>query len=58
MSEHQLIIAGIPIPFRDPALLAVLAVHIAASLTAMVTGIVAMSSDKVPGRHPLSGTMY
>ena len=33
MNENPIILAGIPIPFRDPVLLAILAVHVAARNT-------------------------
>ncbi|MES9543910.1 DUF2306 domain-containing protein [Actinomadura sp. NPDC000600] len=36
----------------------VIVVHIAAGLTAVVTGIVAMRVPKRPGRHPRSGRVY
>jgi hypothetical protein len=35
-----------------------LACHIAAGLTCVITGIVAMLSKKQPGRHPQFGTVY
>jgi hypothetical protein len=36
----------------------VLVCHIAAGLTCVITGIVAMLSKKQPGRHPRFGTVY
>jgi hypothetical protein len=36
----------------------VIVVHVAAGLTAVVTGIVAMRVPKRPGRHPRSGLVY
>ena len=56
--HETLRIAGIPIPFHSPALLAVLAVHVAAGLGAVITGAVAMFSPKRPGRHPTFGRLY
>jgi hypothetical protein len=35
-----------------------LAVHIAAGLTCVVTGAIAALSPKRPGRHPCLGTLY
>jgi formate-dependent nitrite reductase membrane component NrfD len=58
MSENPIIIAGIPIPFRNPALLGVLAIHVLAALASVITGIIAMVSMKGPGRHSFFGTMY
>jgi hypothetical protein len=58
MSENLIVIAGIPIPFRNPVLLAILAVHVAAGLAGVISGILAMMSKKGLGRHPLSGMLY
>ena len=52
------IILGIPIPFESGVLLAVLAVHVAAGVGAVVSGAVAMLSPKRPGRHPTFGLLY
>lgn len=41
-----------------PAFLALLVLHIAAGLTCVVSGAVAMLSMKGPGRHPTFGTAY
>jgi uncharacterized membrane protein SirB2 len=51
-------IAGIEIPFRSHFLLTVLAIHVFAGLLCVVTGIVAMLSNKRTGRHPRFGTIY
>src|SRR5215470_19303602 len=37
---------------------ALLAVHVPAGLTSVVTGAVAAASKKRPGRHPRFGTIY
>jgi hypothetical protein len=58
MSEDPIVIAGIPIPFRNPVLLAILAVHVAAGLAGTISGILAMVNKKGPGRHPLFGMLY
>jgi uncharacterized membrane protein len=52
------IIGGIPLPSDTRLFLTLIAVHIAAGLTAVVAGFVAMLSVKRPGRHPLAGTVY
>jgi uncharacterized membrane protein len=51
-------IAGIPLPSDAPNFLAFIAVHLAAGLTAVVAGAIAMLSGKRPGRHPQAGTVY
>lgn len=52
------IVAGSFIPPRSPTFLAVLAVHIPAGLTCVVTGAVAALSPKRRSRHPIFGTVY
>ena len=51
-------IAGIPLPSDAPLFLAFIAVHVAAGLTAVIAGAIAMLSRKRPGRHPQAGTVY
>jgi hypothetical protein len=46
MSEDPIIIDGLPIPFHDPALLVVLAIHILAAFTGVIIGIIVMVSQK------------
>ena len=58
MSQAPITIAGIPIPSASPVFVAAVAVHIVAGLTAVITGIVAMLSNKGPGRHPSFGLWY
>jgi uncharacterized membrane protein len=58
MGQAPITIAGIPIPSASPIFLVVVAIHIVAGLTAVITGIVAMLSDKGPGRHPSFGLWY
>ena len=58
MSEDPIIIAGIPIPFHNPVLLAILAVHVAAGLAGVISGILAMVNKKGPGRHSSFGLLY
>jgi uncharacterized membrane protein len=58
MKQNPIIIAGIPIPFHNPALLAALAIHVFAGLASVITGIIAMLSKKGPDRHAAFGAMY
>lgn len=58
MNPAPINIAGIPIPSDQPIFLAILAVHVAAGLTAVATGLLAMASHKAPGRHPWAGVWY
>ena len=58
MSDGITNIAGIEIPFADPAFLAVIGIHILLGLTCTVTGVVAMLSKKREGCHPRYGTIY
>ena len=52
------VIAGIPIPSTSPFFLAGVAAHVLFGLTCVVTGAIAMLSEKRPGRHPTFGTTY
>ena len=48
------IIGGIPLPSDAPLFLTFVALHVAAGLTCVIAGVVAMLSRKQPGRHPLA----
>jgi len=50
--------AGIEVPSTHPAFLAVVAIHVLLGLACVVTGAVAMLSQKRAGRHPRYGTIY
>jgi hypothetical protein len=52
------VIDGIPLPSDTPLFLALVAVHLAAGLAAVIAGAVAMLSRKQAGRHPQAGTIY
>ena len=52
------IIGGIPLPSDAPLFLTFVALHVAAGLTCVIAGGVAMLSRKQPGRHPLAGSVY
>jgi hypothetical protein len=51
-------IAGIEIPSTNPVFLAIVGVHILLGLACVVTGAIAMLSEKRAGRHPHNGTIY
>jgi len=51
-------ILGIEVPDDRPVFLAALAVHVAAGLTCVVSGALAATARKRPGRHPGAGTVY
>jgi hypothetical protein len=53
-----IVIAGIPLPSDAPLFLALVAVHLVAGLLAVITGAVAMLSQKQVGRHPQAGTVF
>ena len=50
--------AGIEIPSTNPVFLAAVGVHILLGLACIITGAIAMLSEKRPGRHPRNGTIY
>ena len=51
-------IAGIEIPSTNPAFLTVVGVHVLLGLACVISGAIAMLSEKRPGRHPRNGTIY
>jgi uncharacterized membrane protein len=51
-------IFGLPIPRSDPPFLAVLTVHVACGLIAVIWGMRAMVLPKGRGRHSASGKVY
>jgi hypothetical protein len=58
MNHAPITIGGIPLPSDAPLFLAIVGVHVAAGLTCVIAGLVAMFSVKRPGRHPRFGTFY
>jgi hypothetical protein len=56
--DHSIVILGIPIPSSAPVFLAIVAVHVLASLGCLIAGLIAMFSVKRRGRHPFAGTAY
>ena len=57
-AEKITTVLGIPIPSTDPVFLAVVGVHVAFGLAAVIAGAVAMLSQKGCGRHSNLGTIY
>ena len=58
MPDKTTIIAGIVIPSDSPFFLTIVGLHILVALACVVTGVVAMLSNKRPGQHPLFGAIY
>jgi hypothetical protein len=58
MTEEITNVAGIEIPSTDPIFLTVVGVHVLLGLACVVTGAIAMLSQKRPARHPRYGTIY
>lgn len=56
--EESTDIFGIPVPSTDPTFLSFVVVHILISLLAVVSGLVAMLSDKGKRRHTTYGKDY
>ena len=52
MTNHGVVVLGIPIPSSSPLFLSIVAVHVVAGLVCTVAGIVAMVTAKRAGRHP------
>jgi uncharacterized membrane protein len=58
MSESSTAIAGIVIPSTSPVFLGVVVFHVVVALVCVITGFVAMMSQKGPGRHHDFGRVY
>jgi len=58
MTEGITTVAGIAIPSTDPVFLSIVAIHVPLGILCVVTGAIAMLSEKGPGRHPRLGTIY
>ena len=52
------VIFGIPIPSTDPVFLGIIVIHVLFGLAAVITGALAMFSNKGRGRHSNFGTIY
>jgi len=51
-------IFGLPIPDAGPIFATALVLHILSGLTAVITGALAATARKQPGRHPRAGRVY
>jgi uncharacterized membrane protein len=58
LGGRPIAIDGLPLPSDAAWFLALIAVHVAAGLTCVVAGAVAMLSPKAAGRHPTAGVTY
>jgi hypothetical protein len=58
LTDQGIVVLGIPIPSSSPVFLTVVAVHVAAGLSCVIAGAIAMLSAKRVGRHPSAGTFY
>jgi uncharacterized membrane protein len=51
-------VLGLPIPDAGPIFAAALVLHVLSALTAVVSGALAATAKKRPGRHPRAGRIY
>ena len=58
MTDHGVVVLGLPIPSSSRVFLSIVAVHVVAGLICTVAGIGAMLTRKQAGRHPAAGTVY
>jgi uncharacterized membrane protein len=58
MSQLARQVFGLPIPEEGALFDAALTFHIAAGLTCVITGVLAATAPKRPGRHTLSGRIF
>jgi hypothetical protein len=58
MIVGQVTVAGVRVPSSSPVFLGLLGIHILCGLACVISGVLAMLSDKRPGRHPRFGTVY
>lgn len=56
--QEQTNLFGVPVPSTDKVFLAFVIAHIVISLAAVVSGVVAMLSEKARGKHTLFGKIY
>lgn len=56
--EEQTDLFGIPVPSTDPIFIAFVIVHIAISLVAVVSGLLAVFAKKTSIRHKKNGSVY
>jgi|SRR5689334_3727343 len=58
LTGHLDALLGLPPPDAGPVFAVALAGHVAAGLTAIVSGALAATAAKRPGRHPRAGRVY
>lgn len=58
MDEQATVVGGIVIASVSPLFLSIVALHVAVALVAVLAGLLAMLSPKLPGRHPRYGRLY
>jgi uncharacterized membrane protein len=58
MTSDTTIVPGIEIPSVSPVFLTVVGIHILLGIACVITGFMAMLSEKRRGRHPQLGTIY
>ena len=58
MIDHSIEIAGIVIPSTRSLFLVTVAVHVAAGIFCVLSGLIAMLSQKVRGKHTRAGVAY
>lgn len=58
MTADTTVVLGIEVPSTSPALVTMVAFHVLVGLSCVVTGVIAMFSQKRHGRHPTFGTIY
>jgi uncharacterized membrane protein len=58
MASDTTIVAGIEIPSVSPVFLTVVGIHVLLGIACVITGVMAMLSEKRHGRHPQVGTIY
>ena len=56
--EEQTDLFGIPVPSADPLFITFVLVHVAISLVAVISGLLAMLAEKTSVRHKNSGSVY
>jgi DNA-binding transcriptional MerR regulator/uncharacterized membrane protein HdeD (DUF308 family) len=52
------IVAGIEVPSVSPLFLTVVVIHVVLGIACVITGLIAMLSEKRRGRHPIFGRIY
>ena len=58
MQPETTVVAGIEIPSTSPVFLTIVGVHVLLGILCVVSGILAMLSEKRAGGHPRAGTFY